>query len=176
MAGGAVADTTADARQEVINARQAAESELNELGAAARAAIDIPAKARRNPVRVAGLAGGAAFLALGGPKRVVKAAERRLFPARREKLERVLPKDVARAVDRLGVNAEQVRDTLERDFRHYLERKHPEETPTARRSFWRTYDVMVGSLGAIAARTLAKRLFEAPPEREREPERRVDGA
>jgi hypothetical protein len=166
-----MADETSEARQEVRNARRAAETELDELGAATRSALDIPAKVRRNPIKTAGLAGGAVFLAVGGPKRVIRAAERRLFPSRAERMASVLPKDVARAVDRLGDDAETVRANLERDFMHYLERKHPEEAPTARRSFWRTYDIFIGALGGLAAKTLARRLFEAPADRERELER-----
>src|SRR5829696_172330 len=97
-----MAQSTADARQEVENARRAVGSELDELGAAARASLDIPAKVRRNPVRTAGVAGGAAFLLLGGPKRLGKAAERRLFPRRAERLPTVLPKEVETTVNRLG--------------------------------------------------------------------------
>lgn len=165
-----MADETREARQAVASARRAAETELDELAAASRSAVDIPAKIRRNPLKTAGLAGGAAFLAVGGPKRVIRAVEHRLFPSRRERLQSVLPKDVARVVDRLGDDAEAVRANLERDFMHYLERKHPEEAPTAQRSFWRTYDIFMGALGGLAAKTLAKRLFEAPSDRERQGE------
>ncbi|CAN5836805.1 hypothetical protein BH24CHL6_BH24CHL6_15660 [soil metagenome] len=161
-----MADSTAEARQELERKRRRTEAELDELGAATRSALDIPAKVRRNPLETAGLAGGAVFLAVGGPRRVIRAAERRVFPGRRERLETVLPKDVARAVDRLGGDAQAVRANLERDFMHYLERKHPEEAPNARRSFWRTYDIMAGSIGTLAARSMAKRLFEAQADRD----------
>lgn len=169
-----MAESTADARQEVENARRAVESELDELGAAARAAVDIPAKVRRNPVKVAGLASGAAFLAVGGPKRVLRAAEHRLWPKRQTRVKSVLPKDVARAVDRLGEDAEGVRNHLERDFVTYLERKHPADPPSAQRSFWRTYDLLLGPIGGIAARELVKRLFETPPERKAEDRQPTD--
>lgn len=159
-----MADSTAEARQELERARRRAEAELDELGAATRSALDIPAKVRRNPLKVAGLAGGAAFLALGGPKRVIRATEKRVFPGRKEKLESVLPKEVARTVDRLGGDAAAVRANLERDFMHYLERKHPEEAPNARRSFWKTYDVLVGIVGAAAGREMVKKLFSVPTE------------
>ena len=159
-----MADSTAEARQELERARRRAGAELDELGAATRSALDIPAKIRRNPLKVAGLAGGAAFLVLGGPKRVIRATEKRVFPGRKEKLESILPKEVARTVDKLGGDAAAVRANLERDFMHYLERKHPEEEPNARRSFWRTYDILAGSLGTLAARAMAKRLFEQPAE------------
>lgn len=163
-----MADSTAEARQELERARRRADAELDELGAATRSALDIPAKIRRNPLKMAGLAGGAAFLALGGPKRVIRATEKRVFPGRKEKLESILPKEVARTVDKLGGDAAAVRANLERDFMHYLERKHPEEAPNARRSFWRTYDILAGSLGTLAARTMAKRLFQEPADPRRE--------
>jgi hypothetical protein len=162
-----MAQSSEEARQEVVHARTALAAEVDDLGVATRAALDIPAKIRRNPVRTAGLAGGAAFLAVGGPKRVLKAVERRVAPTRQQRLEGILPKDVARTIDRIGGNAEAVRDQLERDFRAYLERRHPEDTPNARRSLWRTYDLMIGSVGVLAARQLAKKLFEAPPDRAR---------
>jgi hypothetical protein len=160
-----MAESTTEARREVEDARKALATEFDELGAATRSALDIPAKIRRNPVKTAGIAGGAAFLAVGGPKRLIRAAERRFFPTRRDRLESVLPKDVARAVDRLGGDAETVRANLERDFMHYLEKRHPEEAPNARRSLWRTYDILVGALGGRAAMELTKRLFEAPADR-----------
>jgi hypothetical protein len=162
-----MAQSSEEARQEVIHARRALAAEVDDLGTATRAALDIPAKVRRNPLRTAGIAGGAAFLAVGGPKRVLKAVERRVAPTRRQRLESILPKDIARTVDRIGGNAEAVRGQLERDFRDYLDRRHPEDTPNARRSLWRTYDIMVGSLGTLAARQLAKKLFEAPSDRAR---------
>ena len=77
-----MAQSAAEARQQVEEARRGVERELDNLGESARAAVDIPAKVRRNPVKTAGLAGGAAFLILGGPKRLAKATERRFFPKR----------------------------------------------------------------------------------------------
>jgi len=162
-----MADTLADARQEVANARQAAAAELDELGASVRAAIDIPAKVRRNPVKTAGLAGGAAFLALGGPKRLLKGFERRVLP--RRKVRRLLPEEIERAVNSLPEeDREDVRAHLERDFASYVRREHAKEQPNARRSFWSTYDTIVGVVGAAAARELLKRLFAVPREVERE--------
>lgn len=160
-----MAQSTADARQEVENARRAVESELDELGTAARAAIDIPAKVRRNPVRTAGVAGGAAFLLLGGPKRLGRAAERRFMPRRAERLPKVLPKEVEQTVNRLEPEQrDRVRAHLERDFATYLRRTHPDEPANAQRSLWRTYDLLVGIVGAAAGRQLVKKLFEVPHE------------
>ena len=58
-------EQTRTAREEVLAARAALSSEVDELGSAARSAVDIPAKVRRNPAQTAGLAAGAAFFALG---------------------------------------------------------------------------------------------------------------
>ena len=57
------------ARAEVVASREAFSAELVRLEAAGRAAVDIKAKVRRNPAQAAGLAAGAGFLALGGPRR-----------------------------------------------------------------------------------------------------------
>jgi hypothetical protein len=163
MAGEPGPKSVADARQEVIDARRAVESELDDFGPAVRGALDIPAKVRRNPVRTVGIGAGAAFLLLGGPKRVLKQVERRVFPKRRER--RLLPQEVDRAVDRLGEeDREAVRAHLERDFASYLEKTHPKEQPNARRSFWGTYDTVVAVVGAAAARELVKRFIEVPKE------------
>lgn len=165
-----MAQTAAEARQEVGLARRGVESELDELGSATRRALDIPAKVRNNPVRTVGLAGGAAFLILGGPKRVAKAAEARLFPKRVERVPTLLPKDVEASVNRLEPgHRERVRGHLERDFNSYLRKEHPEEPANARRSIWRTYDLVAGVVAGAAGRELVKKLFEVPKERKVEP-------
>jgi hypothetical protein len=161
MAERPVAQPVADARQAVVDARREVEQELDALSSSARAAVDIPGKVRRNPVRTAGLGAGAAFLLLGGPRRVAKRVERQLFPKRR--FRRLVPKDIDRAVDRLGEEeAEAARAHLERDFASYLERAHPKERANARRSLWATYDLLLGTVGRRAASELVKRLFEVP--------------
>ena len=158
-----MADATADARQEVVDARRAVEAELDQLGPTTRAALDIPAKVRRHPVETLGVAGGAGFLILGGPRRLAKAAERRFFPARANRPPTLLPKDVDKTLDRLPAgDREQVQAHLERDFATYLKKSHPSEQHDARQSFWKTYDTLFGAVGTRAARELAKKLFDAP--------------
>lgn len=159
--------SVADARQEVVEARRAVESELDDLGLAVRGALDIPAKIRSNPVRTIGIGASAAFLLLGGPKRVAKRVESKVFPKRRER--RLVPKEIDRAVDRLGEeDRDAARAHLERDFASYLEKTHPKEQPNARRSFWGTYDTFVAIVGAAAARELVKRFIEVPQEARKE--------
>lgn len=162
-----MAEATDQARQEVIDARRALAGEADDLDVATRAALDIPAKVRHNPLRTAGLATGAVFLAAGGPKRVLKAVERRVAPSRQDRVRSVLPKELDRIVGRLGDDADKVRGQLESDFVSYLRREHPQVAPSGRGSFWRTYDTFVGALGAIAARELAKKIFESPADRAR---------
>src|SRR3954454_12947233 len=119
-----MADQTADARQQVANARRAAEAELDTLGSSTRAALDFPAKIRRHPVETVGILGGTAFLVLGGPKRVAKVAERRFFPERANRPPTLLPKDVDKTLKRLPeVGREHVPPHLERDFAAYLQKE-----------------------------------------------------
>ena len=155
----------AEARQAVLESRRQAEAELDELGPSLRRSLDIPTKLRRDPVRTLGVTGGAAFLLLGGPRRVARAVEKRFFPRRAKRPPRLLPKDVDKTLDRLEPgDREYVRGHLERDFADYLRKEHPKEPADARRSFWKTYDLIVGIVGAAAARELVKKLFEIPQE------------
>jgi len=160
-----MAQSAAEARQEVEDARKGVDKELDDLTRATRDALDIPAKVKRNPVRTAGLAGGAAFLLLGGPKRVARATEKKLFPKRVYERDRSLPKDVQATINKLNPEQrELVEAHLERDFAAYMRKEHPTEPANARQSLWKTYDVLIGIVGAAAARELVKKLFEVPQE------------
>ena len=153
----------AEARKGIEAARAGVETELDELNASVRSAIDIPAKIKRNPVPTVGVAGGAAFLLLGGPRRVAKSVEKRLFPKRYTRPPKVLPRDIERTLDRLPEeDRELVRGHLERDFAAYLKAEHAKDPPNARTSAWKTYNLLLGTVGARAARELVKKLFEAP--------------
>jgi hypothetical protein len=164
MAEGTMDDPVAAARQEVVNARRAAEAELDEMGGAVRAAVDIPTKIKRDPVRYGALGAGAVFLGLNGPKRVLKMVEKRFFPRRH--VRQLTPNEVERAIAHLPEHdREEVRGHLERDFAAYLRREHPKHEPNARRSLWGTYDTLMGIVGVAAARELAKRFIDAPADR-----------
>ena len=158
-----MADATSEARRQVERSRKGVEAELDNLATAARASVDIPAKVRRNPVGTAGVATGAAFLLLGGPRRVAKGIEKRVFPKRYSRPPKVLPKNVEAALDRLPEeDRDLVRGHLERDFLAYLKREHAKDPANARTSAWKTYDLILGTVGARAARELVKRLFDVP--------------
>jgi hypothetical protein len=154
----------AEARKELLAARAALGYELDGLTAAGQSALDIPAKVREQPVKVAALAGGAGFLLLGGPRRVAGAVGRRLFAGRRKPKERgLLPDDVQRILRASEAGRDpKVRQALEEDFADFLASKgKPEPEPNAARSFWRTYDALIGPVGTVAARILVEQLFAA---------------
>jgi hypothetical protein len=157
------APKVAEALAVVKAAREGVATELDNLNMSVRAAVDIPAKIKRNPVPTLGAAGGAAFLLLGGPKRVAQSVEKHLFPKRYSRPPRVLPRDIEKTLDRLPeADREKVRAHLERDFAAYLRDEHPKDPPTARTQAWKTYDLLLGTVGVRAARELVKYLFEEP--------------
>jgi len=161
----------ARAREQLRAARGSLEEDLDGLSDATRSALDIPAKVRRNPVKSVALAGGAGFLLLGGPRRVLRSATTRLFPQRRDPYDGLLPDEVERILKRSGAYSDPgVRQALEKDFAEYLRRKGRQTAlPSATSSLWRTYDALVGPMGTVGARLLVERLFAA--DKARGPER-----
>ena len=111
---------------EVVAARADVAEQVDRLEAAGRAAVDVPAKVRANPAKAAGIAAGGAFLAVGGPKRLLRRA-RRLVTGKEEELPtELLPKDVDKALRKIGTDGGKVRGTLERDFAKYLDERAKE--------------------------------------------------
>ena len=121
-----MAARTSAARAEVVAAREGLAEEAVRLEAAGRAAVDIPARIRREPVKVAGAASGAAFLLLGGPRRVVRGIRRAVFGPEAEIPKSMLPDEVEKTLRKLGPDGEKVRGTLEREFAQYLEDRAPQ--------------------------------------------------
>ena len=152
---------TAAARAEVVAARQDLATEAARLEAAGRAAVDIPARIRREPAKMAGLASGAAFLLLGGPGRVVRGVRRAVFGREAELPKSMLPKEVEQTLRKLGPDGDKVRGTLEREFASYLEEKAPERR---QRDLGGVLAGLAGNLlGPIttrAGRQLAERLLD----------------
>jgi hypothetical protein len=120
-----VGTRTDAARTEVLAARAGLGEELIRLEAAGRAAVDIPARLRREPAKVAGTAAGAAFLLLGGPGRLVRGVRRAILGPDADLPKSMLPPEVEKALKKLGSDGEKVRGTLEREFADYLEEKAP---------------------------------------------------
>jgi hypothetical protein len=116
-----VGTRTDAALAQVVAARADFADEVDRLEAAGRAAVDIPAKVRQEPVKAAGVAAGAAFLALGGPKRLFRRARRAITGNEEELPSELLPKEVEKALRKLGGDGKKVRGTLEREFAKYLD-------------------------------------------------------
>jgi hypothetical protein len=108
------------ARDEVVAARAALGEETVRLQAAARAAVDIKAKVKRSPMKAASLAGSAAFVAVGGPRRVLRGVRHRIFGTPQPLPPSLLPDQVERAVRALGDDGAKVRGALEREFAGFL--------------------------------------------------------
>lgn len=111
---------------QVVAARADAEEQFDRLEAAGRAAIDIPAKIRRSPAKAAGIAAGGAFVVLGGPKRLFRRAKKAVTGKEEELPSELLPKDVEKALKKLGTDGKKVRGTLEREFAKYLDDRRKE--------------------------------------------------
>jgi len=145
------------ARSEVLAARAGLDEELVRLEAAGRAAVDIPARIRREPTKVLGAAGGAAFLLLGGPKRVFKGVRRTVFGATEKLPKSMLPPEVEKTLKKLGPDGEKVRGTLEREFAAYLDEKAPQRKE---RDLGATASALLGdALGPVVKR-LGRQLAE----------------
>ena len=111
---------TSAARAEVLAARELVEEELVRLEASARAAVDFPAKIRRNPVKAAGVAAGVGFVAVGGPRRLFRRAKRAVLGPEEPLPEQMLPEEIEKSLKRLGTDGVRVRGLLEREFADYL--------------------------------------------------------
>ena len=159
------------ARAEVVAARKGLADEVDRLEAAGRAAVDIPARLRREPAKVAGAAAGAAFLLAGGPGRLL----RRLRGQGKDKdSASILPDEILRSLRKRGNDGEKAKKELEKDFARYLERKDPNGK-----------DIAIGATAAAlisnvlrpvtqrAGRRLAEELFDADRETASESLRRV---
>jgi hypothetical protein len=114
------------ARAEVRASREGLEDELERLEAAARAAVDVKAKIKRNPGKAAGAVAGVGFLAVGGPGRVFRGARRAIFGKPEPLPKAMLPDEIEKALKALGPDGTKVRGALERNFAAYLEQSAPE--------------------------------------------------
>ncbi|HKF85168.1 MAG TPA: hypothetical protein VKB30_05230 [Candidatus Limnocylindrales bacterium] len=137
------------ARAQVLAAREALGDELERLEASARTAVDVPAKVRRNPGRAAGVAAGAGFLLVGGPQKVFRRAKRVVLGPTEPLPKSMLPKEIDKALGKLGDDGDKVRGTLEREFSSYLEQTAPQR---------RERDL--GAVGAILLSALIRPLVQ----------------
>jgi hypothetical protein len=144
---------------EIRLARTGLFDETTRLEATLRAAVDIKAKVRRSPKKAAAIAGGAAFLAVGGPRRVLRRARRAVFGAPDPLPASLLPDQVEKAVRALGEDGSKVRGALEREFASYLATTKKGDRRTLRLALLTTVGPVVRQAGVEGVR----RLFSAEP-------------
>ena len=145
------------ARAEVLAARDGLDDELVRLEAAGRAAVDIPARLRREPAKVLGTAGGAAFLLLGGPKRLFKGVRGAILGPKAELPKSMLPPEIEKQLRKLGPDGEKVRGTIEREFANYLDEKAPQRRE---RDLSGTAAAVLGGVLLPVTKRLGKQLAE----------------
>lgn len=147
---------------EVLAAREGLAEEVDRLEAAGRAAVDIPAKVRRSPAKAAAIAGGGAFLVLGGPKRLYRRARKAITGHEEAPPPKsLLPKDIDKSLRKLGTDGDKIRGTIERDFAKYLDDRAKERRKEGIVAGLTA--IAVGALrpvGMRAGRQLAERIFD----------------
>ena len=111
---------------QVVAARADLDAELDRLEAAGRAAVDIPAKVRAEPVKAAGFAAGAAFLALGGPKRLFRRVKTAIRGEEDPLPSELLPDEINKVLKKLGSDGKKVQLTLDKEFAKYLDDRSKE--------------------------------------------------
>ncbi|HYO44243.1 MAG TPA: hypothetical protein VES19_13690 [Candidatus Limnocylindrales bacterium] len=117
------------ALEAVLASRASLDEEIVRLEASARAAVDVKAKIKRNPVKAAGVVAGVGFLAIGGPKRLIRGARRAVMGPEEPLPKSMLPKEIDAALRKLGTDGDKVRGSIERDFSAYLD-AHAKERKT----------------------------------------------
>ena len=145
------------ARAEVLAARAGLDEEITRLEASGRAAVDIPARLKREPAKVLGAAGGAAFLLLGGPKRVFQGVRRAVLGPKADMPKSMLPDEIDKELKKLGEDGERVRRTLEREFAEYLDEKAPQRKE---RDLGATIAVLLSGVAKPVVTRLGKQLAE----------------
>jgi hypothetical protein len=114
-----VAEDTAAARDRVLAARSELGEQLTVLEASGRAAVDIPARLKRSPAKVAAVVGGVGFLAVKGPQRVYRLTRRVVVGKPAPLPTSMLPDEVEKTLRKMGRDGDKVRGALERDFADY---------------------------------------------------------
>ena len=150
-----MATETDAARDRVIEARADLAAELETIEASVRAAVDIPAKIRRSPAKVAAVVGGVGFIALKGPQRIFGRAKRAARGPSAELPKSMLPEEVEKTLRKLGSDGDKVRGTLERDFAAYAKAADKQRTGQARALAFAALSPLITK----GAKTLAERLL-----------------
>jgi hypothetical protein len=159
-----VGTRTDAALAQVLAARADLANEIDRLEASGRAAVDIPAKIRKSPAKAAAIAGGAAFVAVGGPRRVFRRARKAITGHEDAPLPKsLLPKDIEKTLKKLGSDGDRVRGTIERDFTKYLDDRAAERRKEG-------FKAAAVAIALAALRPVAKRTGQTVVERMMNPD------
>jgi hypothetical protein len=164
------------ARADVVAARKGLADEVDRLEAAGRAAIDIPARLRREPAKVVGAAAGAAFLVAGGPGRLLRRLTGRKGGKGGVDTASIIPEAIQRGLGKRGADGEKTKKQLEKDFAKYLESRGGKETGAALAIGGTAAQLISNVLKPVtqrAGKRLAEELFDADRETSRESLRKV---
>lgn len=168
-------ETLAETRGEVTAQRAELERTAQHLRERVRRALDVRAKVREHPLLVGGLAAGGAFLAVGGPMRLFRAARRRIAPTPPEQAYDALPRSVQAWVDTaasaLGPRSTEARQILADELREWrqnpkdrraarkLAREFAEGRPGPSRTAWRALETGATLISAALARRAIERFL-----------------
>ena len=115
------------ALSQVVAARGDLADEIDRLEAAGRAAVDIPAKIRRSPAKAAGSRRRCRVPRGRRPQaRLPAGAEGGHGHEQAPLPKALLPKEIEKALKKMGSDGDQVRGTIEREFAKYLDERAKE--------------------------------------------------
>ncbi len=167
-------ETIDQTRLEIAAQRTRIEATVEEM----RRALDLPQRMRENPALVVGLGAAAVFLLIGGPRRVARAARRRMNPDAGQKAFDALPDTLQAWVDTIaetaGPKADQVRGPLAEELAHWrrqpikdrkareaLARQMVDGSPGPSRAIWKATEAALTLLSAALARRAIERFLTA---------------
>lgn len=170
-------ETIDQTRLEIAAQRTQIEATVEEM----RRALDLPQRMRENPGLVIGLGAAAVFLLVGGPRRVARAARRRMNPDAGQKAFDALPDTLQAWVDTLaeaaGPRADEVRGPLAEELAHWrrqpikdrkaretLARQMVDGSPGPSRAVWKAAEAALTLLSAALARRAIQRFLTAEGE------------
>jgi hypothetical protein len=175
---GATLDET---RVELEAQRARVRATAQRLEAATRHALDMPARIRENPIQTAAIAGGLAFLVLGGPRRVVRKVRQTVRGSDAERAYAALPGSLRALIDSVAPGRGDARDEARRQLalalhawredpknRRRAERLASEtlSPPGPGRAFWSVVEIAGATAAGILARRAVSRWLTGDPLRD----------
>lgn len=175
--GATLDETRVELEAQRVRVRATAER----LEAATRHALDLPARIRENPVQTAAIAGGLAFLLLGGPRRVFRRARQAARGSDAERAYAALPGSLRAVVDSAAPGHGDARNEARRQLALALHawREDPKNRrraarlasealspPGPGRAFWALAEVVGVTAAGILARRAVSRWLTGDPLRD----------